>query len=458
MRVRFNPLWVTHGLTLTSVVFLAAMLLHDPTWPPTGSVTVTVWLLISLLVIVIADSRPITIVNGRKVEPVGMTVSIAMAMTTVLPNVDSGGHIDVNVSAGYIALVAGLGSTIAATRRLALFGHLPVPSDIAMRVVVTGLVAATVQFTWPGGGSLQTALVAWNSEGPSHWVLAVALATIAAAGLGLQMLFWSYERAAQEHTLLRHAVADEIKAVGPIGLGVVSGAVSTALATRAVGPAAMAIFVLPLVLLMIAVRRQAQVADGQRQTVWALSKLTDQGGFTDPGHAARVARLAVPIGRQVGLSEPALRDLEYAALLHDLGQLSLQRPIPGGATTHTSALDQRRVAAAGSALLARTAELSKVSTVVAHQATPHWRLEQLGDIPIASRILRVANAYDDLVGVSLDSATRMRALQRLRLGMGYDYDPQVLRELCRVLVRDGQISREDLLSLELWPSRAQARA
>ncbi|MGB3763830.1 MAG: hypothetical protein WA966_11460, partial [Ornithinimicrobium sp.] len=216
MRVRFDALWVTHGLTVASVVFLALMLLHDPTWPPTGSVTVTVWLIVSLLVIVVADSRPITIVNGRKVEPVGMTVSIAMAMTTVLPG-PSGGHVDVNVSAGYIALVAGLGSTIAATRRLALFGHLPVLSDIAMRVVVTGLVATAVQFTWPGGASLRAALVSWESS--HHWVLAISLATIAAAGLGLQMLFWSYERAAQEHTLLRHAVADEIKAVGPIGLG-----------------------------------------------------------------------------------------------------------------------------------------------------------------------------------------------------------------------------------------------
>ena len=225
MRVRFNALWVTHGLTLISVIFLTAMLLHDHSWPPTGSLTVTVWLVISLLVIVVADSRPITIVNGRKVEPVGMTISIAMAMTTVLPRLGSdAGHIDVDVSAGYIALIAGLGSTIAATRRLALFGHLPVPSDIAMRVVVTGLVATTVQFTWPGGASLKSALETWDDNSTAHWVLAVALATIAASGLGLQMLFWSYERAAQEHTLLRHAVADEIKAVGPIGLGVVSGA------------------------------------------------------------------------------------------------------------------------------------------------------------------------------------------------------------------------------------------
>jgi response regulator RpfG family c-di-GMP phosphodiesterase len=239
---------------------------------------------------------------------------------------------------------------------------------------------------------------------------------------------------------------------------VVSAAVSTALATRVLGAVAVVIFTVPLVLLMRAVRRESTMQDSRRQTVWALSRLTDQAGFTDPGHAARVARLGVLVGRQVGMSEPELRDLEYAALLHDLGQLSLQRPIPGGATTHTSALDQRRVATAGSALLARTEELATVSTLVAHHATPYWRIKELGDIPIASRILRVVNAYDDLVGVSLDSGARVRSLQRLRLNMGYDYDPLVLRELCRVLRREGQISSEDMLSLELWPSRAEARA
>ena len=32
------------------------------------------------------------------------------------------------------------------------------------------------------------------------------------------------------------------------------------------------------------------------------------------------------------MSEPDLLDLEYAALMHDIGQLSLADPIPGGAT------------------------------------------------------------------------------------------------------------------------------
>lgn len=438
-------------LIVAAVALLIFLLVSERQWPPTHSGVIAVWLLVSCIVIVVADSRPITIVNGRKIEPIGMTVSIAMAMTVVLP-----GGVMVDVSAGYIALTAGLAAAAASVPRMVFMGHLPVLSDIAMRVVVTAIVALAVRADWGRRVSLQGALVEW--EPSHHWALALAMTGIAGVALSFQMMWWSYERAAQEHTVLRYALADEFKAVGTIGLGVISTAVSTALATRAVGALAVAIFVVPLVLLLMAVRRQAHVVDGQRQTVWALSKLTDQGGFTDPGHAARVARLAVPVGRQVGLSEPLLKDLEYAALLHDLGQLSLQRPIPGGATTHTSALDQRRVATAGATLLARTAELSRVATVVAHQATPYWRLEQLGDIPMASRIVRVINAYDDLAGVSLDSATRMRALQRLRLGMGYDYDPKVLRELCRVLVRDGQISRGDMLSLELWPSRTYARS
>ena len=438
-----------HTLVVAATVLLIFLLVTEPGWPPTHKPAVVVWLLVACAVIIVADARPITVVNGRRVEPIGVTVSMAMAMTVVLPS-----GVVVDVSAGYIALIAGLASAAASLPRMVFMGHLPVFSDIAMRIVLTAIVALAVRADWGGSFSLKDELIEWDSSG--RWVLALAMTGVAGLALLFQMVWWTYERAAQKHTALRFALADEFKAMGAIGLGIISAAVATALATRAVGPLAVAIFVVPLVLLLIAVRRQAEVVEDQRQTVWALSKLTDQAGFTDPGHAARVARLAVPVGRQVGLSEPHLKELEYAALLHDLGQLSLQRPIPGGATTHTSALDQRRMATAGAALLARTAELSKVAAVVAHQATPYWRLEQMGSIPMEGRIIRVVNAYDDLVGVSLDSANRMRALQRLRLGMGYDYDPHVLRELCRVLVRDGQISRADVRSLELWPSRTQA--
>ena len=42
------------------------------------------------------------------------------------------------------------------------------------------------------------------------------------------------------------------------------------------------------------------------------------------------------MGRELGLAEMDLLDLEYAALMHDIGQLALPDPIPGGATVLVS--------------------------------------------------------------------------------------------------------------------------
>ena len=43
-----------------------------------------------------------------------------------------------------------------------------------------------------------------------------------------------------------------------------------------------------------------------------------------------------------GLTDREREWLEYAALMHDIGQLSLPQPIPGGTTTILAAVDQRR--------------------------------------------------------------------------------------------------------------------
>jgi HD-GYP domain-containing protein (c-di-GMP phosphodiesterase class II) len=52
---------------------------------------------------------------------------------------------------------------------------------------------------------------------------------------------------------------------------------------------------------------------------------------------------------------------------------------------------------------------------------------------MASRIIKVANAYDDLVGAG--GAHDDRAMERIHLGLGYEYDPRVVDSLTRVLER-----------------------
>ena len=58
---------------------------------------------------------------------------------------------------------------------------------------------------------------------------------------------------------------------------------------------------------------------------------------------------------------------------------------------------------------------------------------------LASRIIRVVNAYDDLVGDSTDLASRLDAVERLRLGMAYEYDPRVVEALTRVLEKNSAL-------------------
>ena len=101
----------------------------------------------------------------------------------------------------------------------------------------------------------------------------------------------------------------------------------------------------------------------------------------------------------LGISDRDLRDLEYAALLHDLGQISLIEPIPGGATVLAAPSDQRDIADEGARIIRHAEGLDTVADYVEAQTTPYRQVRELGEeVPMASRIIKVANAFDDLTG------------------------------------------------------------
>ena len=55
--------------------------------------------------------------------------------------------------------------------------------------------------------------------------------------------------------------------------------------------------------------------------------------------------------------------------------------------------------------------------------------------PVGSRIIRAANAFDDLVGGSTDRDRTAAALERLRLDTAAEYDPGVVEALSEVAGR-----------------------
>jgi hypothetical protein len=250
-------------------------------------------------------------------------------------------------------------------------------------------------------------------------VLGLAALTDAVVGAGLDAGRRSFPA----------AVRDQLRGLGDMGSAVCAGSVVLALAVGSAGLWAVPVVAVPLMLTQLSLRGHAVVRATYRQTVGTLARATEVAGYTPEGHSRRVSELATAVGRELGLPARRLRLLEYAALVHDIGQLSLVDPVPGGATEPLDRERRRSIAALGGEVVRRTGAPAEVALIVERQAHPYR--EQ----PLAGRIVRAANAYEDLTGGEACPQRRLAAVERLHLHTAYDYDPRVVDALARVLAR-----------------------
>ena len=119
------------------------------------------------------------------------------------------------------------------------------------------------------------------------------------------------------------------------------------------------------------------------------------------GHSDRISRMAVSVGRKLGMSKPDLEDLENAALLHDIGRTAILREVltkPGKLSTNErSALLSHptigRDIVDGFHLFGAAAEI-----VHAHHEQPDGKGYPRGlagdEIPLGSKILMAVAAFD----------------------------------------------------------------
>jgi hypothetical protein len=231
------------------------------------------------------------------------------------------------------------------------------------------------------------------------------------------------------------ALRDELRVQLPIGAATGASALLIAFAAEVMGLAAVAVFAAPLLVTQVALRRNAGISATYLQAVRALSRVPEIGGYVDAGHSARVSRLSVAIGRDLGMPEAELLELEYAALMHDIGQLALRDPVPGGATVLVTREEQRRIAEYGAEVIQQARALDSVADIVRRQSDPWRPADGSQPPPLSSCIIRAANAYDDLVGSSADQQRAAAAMEWLRLDTESEYDSRVVEALGRLVVQ-----------------------
>ncbi|HWU06565.1 MAG TPA: metal-dependent phosphohydrolase, partial [Streptomyces sp.] len=315
-------------------------------------------------------------------------------------------------------------TVVVAARLLASVPHMargsgPGPGQAARRVLVVAFAAVCFQPFHHSGRSER-----WFAEGPYFALfLLVLLVLTALCDAVLAALTAGTSRPYGPR------LRDELRALGGIGPAVCATGAVMALGVAAAGLWALPVLCVPLLLTQVSYRRYAAARTTYRQTIASLARSTEIAGHTPQGHARRVAELSTAVGRELGLAGPELTVLEYAALVHDIGQLSLVDPVADGATAVLPAEEQRRIALLGGAVVRRTGGDPAVAVVVEQQADP-YREQQT-----AARIVRAVNAYEDLCGEDVKGP--LGALEQLRLGTGRDYQPQVVEALARVLARGG---------------------
>ena len=366
----------------------------------------------------------ITLPGGRDAAPIGTAGALAYVLLTRVPG-DVANHSALQVVAVVVvAMLIGIAPH-------AVAGRAPALDSLARRLLSVGVAAAIFR-----GAGLDERVNGWR--GPA---LAMVLVGVVVATLVVDAVLAAAVRAGADGAPFSAVLRNEVRA--QIGIGSAIGATGAliALAATIMGVWALPVFVVPLLLTQFAFRRYAAIRQSTRQTIRALSKVTELGGLTEAGHSDRVTSLSLAVGKELGMSDAELLDLEYAAQMHDIGQLSLPEPILAGATVFAAPTEQRNIALLSAEIIKQTGALDGVAAILAQQAEPYRRAHEgdRRDVPLAARIIKAVNAYDDLVGNSYEPGARLDALERLRLGMAYEHDPTVVDSLSKTVERTARL-------------------
>ena len=175
------------------------------------------------------------------------------------------------------------------------------------------------------------------------------------------------------------------------------------------------------------------------------------------GHGADVARLAVSIAEELGVEGEKLHHLERAARLHELGLLSVSEALAGKnpldyTESETDFLSQHPARA--SAILAKVEGLEETARIVRHlfehidgSGTPRGLKKEA--IPLASRIIAVADAYETRAAWPGGGSEGDR-LDRLEEEAGTRFDPKVVHCLRKCLGRKPETEAGDRVEMNVF--------
>ena len=253
-----------------------------------------------------------------------------------------------------------------------------------------------------------------------------------------------------------------------------------AIAYDAAGLYALAVFVVPLLLMRktqesyisntrrnveklreaaVTIQRQnvsleeANVLLKERSTeaMESLSATVDARDTYTAGHSRRVRELSLAMGRELNMSQDELDVLGHAALFHDIGKLAIPDAIllKPGKLSADERLAMQAHSEEGARIIGRLGFLADAVPAIRHH---HEHFNGGGypaglvgkEIPLGSRIIHVADALDSMVTTRVYRSARTAgaALEEIRQGTGSQFCPHCVAALMRLVTPESIVAAD----------------
>ncbi len=177
----------------------------------------------------------------------------------------------------------------------------------------------------------------------------------------------------------------------------------------------------------------------RNKTIQVIMQTLHETNARERIHSEKVSYLSRQIGQAMNLDSDTLKELEIAALMHDIGKIAIHEGMLNkeGALTEAEYEEVKRHPEIGYHILK---SVDAYSNLADHVLSHHERWDGTGyprglskeEIPFIARVIAVADAFEAMVADRpyRSSMDPMEAVEELKQGAGTQFDPEIVKVFC----------------------------
>lgn len=176
----------------------------------------------------------------------------------------------------------------------------------------------------------------------------------------------------------------------------------------------------------------------RNNTIQVILKTLNEKNKREKVHSEKVSKLSKRIGEMLDLNHETLKEIEIAALMHDIGKIAVAECVlnkPGQLTEEEYQEIKRHPESGYQILKSADAYLSLAEYVLCHHekwnGTGYPRGLKGEEIPLISRIIAIADAYEAMTSnrTYRKAISSEEALHEIERYSGIQFDPSLVKKL-----------------------------